>query len=341
MRRFNARGGQRPLTGTLYIPQLSIEVNVLNVYAHKAEQIKRFLEAEKDSSSFVAVSVGSATKFPDIPNGSIDYVFTDPPFGSNIFYSDCNLIWEAWLGSFTDATEEAVVNRSLKPERGGKSLEDYFEIMVQSFSEIARVLKPSAWATVVFHNGNSDVWEAMREALNASGLTLKAAGYLDKKQQSHKGYKGRNGSENVPAFDVVLAIRKSPASARPSKAPDPRRLSDAKTLIMEHLKRLPPIGRDARADRERSLPFIHSLLLRHHFNGDIGLEVGSYALVRKLCLEHFECDSHGRWRFRNVNTSELIAARQAPEHMRVGGSSRRVGAGLHRAPAEARPDRIG
>src|SRR5690606_30518571 len=31
MRRYNARGGQRPLTGTLYIPQLSSECNVLEV----------------------------------------------------------------------------------------------------------------------------------------------------------------------------------------------------------------------------------------------------------------------------------------------------------------------
>ena len=41
MRRFNARGGQRPLTGTLYIPQLSSEVNVLEVMRNKINQLQR------------------------------------------------------------------------------------------------------------------------------------------------------------------------------------------------------------------------------------------------------------------------------------------------------------
>ena len=42
MRRFNARGGQRPLTGTLYIPQLSSEANVLEVMRNKIDQLQRY-----------------------------------------------------------------------------------------------------------------------------------------------------------------------------------------------------------------------------------------------------------------------------------------------------------
>ena len=55
----------------------------------------------------------------DLPDGSVDYVFCDPPFGSNIFYADCNLIWESWLGTLTNTDDEAVVNRSLAVENGG------------------------------------------------------------------------------------------------------------------------------------------------------------------------------------------------------------------------------
>ena len=54
---------------------------------------------------------------------SIDYIFTDPPFGSNIFYADCSILWEAWLQDFTDMKQEAVWNKSLKPEEGGKTLD--------------------------------------------------------------------------------------------------------------------------------------------------------------------------------------------------------------------------
>src|SRR5207302_7148869 len=44
---------------------------------------------------------------------TVDYIFTDPPFGANIFYADCSLLWEAWLQDFTDVRQEAVWNKSL------------------------------------------------------------------------------------------------------------------------------------------------------------------------------------------------------------------------------------
>lgn len=30
-----------------------------------------------------------------LPENSIDYIFTDPPFGSNIIYSDLSIVWES------------------------------------------------------------------------------------------------------------------------------------------------------------------------------------------------------------------------------------------------------
>jgi 16S rRNA G966 N2-methylase RsmD len=89
-----------------------------------------------------ALILGSATELRGVPDGSIDYVFTDPPFGANIYYADCNLIWESWLGRLTDVSAEAVINRSLSIEKGGKSLKFYSGVMEGSMKEIARVLKP-------------------------------------------------------------------------------------------------------------------------------------------------------------------------------------------------------
>lgn len=218
MRRFNARGGHRPLTGTLYVPQLSAEVNVLHVLRKKIGQLRSYYAAFKPTAAEPPrVMSGSATDLSRIPDGSIDYVFTDPPFGSNIFYADCNLIWEAWLGRVTDPALEAVVNRSLLPTDGGKTLADYSELMAGSLAEIARVLKPGGWATVVFHNTDSEVWRSLSEAASSAGFEFHEAASLDRKQQSHKGYKGRDGEENVAHFDVVMNLRK-PEVARGERA---------------------------------------------------------------------------------------------------------------------------
>lgn len=293
MRRYNAHGGQRPLTGTLYIPQLSIEANPAFVFAHKISQLVRFYAESPGAASSLTVTQGSAGNLA-LPNNSIDYCFTDPPFGSNIFYADCATVWESWLGSMTPVADEAVVNRSLRPSAGGKTVDDYAVLMESAFSEIQRVLKPNAWATVVFQSSDAEVWAALRTAVEHAGFDLANASYLDKTQQSHKGYKGRSGSEDVASFDVVLNLHK-PGSQRRIPKP-PGGFEDAAAVLRAHLDALPPAGEDAEMDRQRTLPFLHSLLVQEHFNGTIGLEVGRYALVRRICQDHFESDEQGLWR---------------------------------------------
>ena len=296
MRRFNARGGQRPLTGTLYIPQLSIEVNVASVFDRKIRQLCRFYSS--GSPKVVAASVlrGSATKLP-LEDAMVDYCFTDPPFGSNIFYGDCAIVWESWLGATTPIELEAVVNRSLRSADGGKTVDDYALLMDQAFAEIARVLKPDAWSTVVFQSTDAEVWAALRLAVERAGFDLASAGYLDKTQQSHKGYKGRAGVENVAAFDVVLNLHKPARTGRRRRARTD--MQEASDLLFRHLQTLSPVGADPEMDRQRSLPFLHSLLLQAHFNGSIGLEIGEYALVRRICEERFDHDDEGLWRTRS------------------------------------------
>jgi hypothetical protein len=292
MRRYNARGGQRPLTGTLYIPQLSIEANPAFVFANKIGQLARFYSEPSTVSASLTVTQGSATALA-LPDNSIDYCFTDPPFGSNIFYADCAAVWESWLVELTPVAQEAVVNRSLRPAAGGKTVDDYAVLMERAFAEIQRVLKPNAWSTVVFQSSDAEVWAALRTAVEHAGFDLANASYLDKTQQSHKGYKGRSGNEDVASFDVVLNLHK-PGNRRRRPRP-PGGLPDAAAVLRAHLAGLPPIGEDAEMDRHRTLPFLHSLLLQEHFNGTIGLEVGHYALVRRICQDHFEADEQGLW----------------------------------------------
>jgi 16S rRNA G966 N2-methylase RsmD len=298
MRRYNARGGQRPLTGTLYIPQLSIEVNPASVFANKLRQLERFYAADSRPAAGVRL-LNSPAQALDLPDKSVDYCFTDPPFGSNIFYADCAVVWESWLGAVTDPHMEAVVNKSLKVAGGGKTIEDYATLMDAAFAEINRVLKPDGWTTIVFNSSDPEVWSALRVAVERAGFDLAAASHMDKTQQSFKGYKGRSGKEDVPAFDVVLNVHKPGAVRRKPKPPGG--FAEAADVLAAHLSALSPLGTDREADRTRTLPYLHSLLVREHFNGSIGLDIGSYALVRRLCEEHFEADGHGRWYVRGTD----------------------------------------
>ena len=72
-----------------------------------------------------------------IPDGSIDYIFTDPPFGENIYYSDLNTLIEAWHGVLTNSEPEAIVDRVKL-----KGLPEYQKLMEKCFQEYFRILKP-------------------------------------------------------------------------------------------------------------------------------------------------------------------------------------------------------
>lgn len=273
MRRFNARGGQRPLTGTLYIPQLSIEVNVLEVMANKISQLQKYYSSLPQRIEHVPqILLGSASDLSKIADASIDYVFTDPPFGSNIFYADCNLIWESWLGRLTDNSKEAVVNRSLSTGKGGKSLAFYSEAMARSMREIARVLKPGGWATVVFHNTDAAVWQAIRDAASGAGFEFHDASSLDRKQQSHKGYKGRSGQEDVAHFDVVFNLRRPAAEAKVAKLDRLKKL-DLRQIVID-------VANTPR-HAKRGLQGIHAEVMRR-LASQGSTEFVDYAMIRKI-----------------------------------------------------------
>ena len=88
------------------------------------------------SSRDVTYRLRSAEHLSHIPTESIHYVFTDPPFGSNIFYSDMNLFQEAWLGRVTDYTSEAVVHTTGKRETAQRNdTRVYFVIRLRKLTE--------------------------------------------------------------------------------------------------------------------------------------------------------------------------------------------------------------
>ena len=97
------------LSGTLYIPSNSVEMNVLDQASERITAAVRGLPAI--SHSFL--STNSAGSLP-LQSESLDYIFTDPPFGGNLMYSELNFLWECWLRVSTNIVPEAIENHSQK-----------------------------------------------------------------------------------------------------------------------------------------------------------------------------------------------------------------------------------
>lgn len=294
MRRYNAHGGHRPLTGTLYIPQLSSEANVFDVFGNKVSQLARFyreFNQEVAPESATTIRASSATGLDWIPDDSVDYVFTDPPFGSNIFYADCNLIAESWLGEWTNPDPEAVINRSQDVADGGKTLEDYKALLTASFSELYRVLKPGRWATIAFQSSDGEVWSAIQEAASAAGFAFANANGIDKGQKSMKGYKGRSGAENVASFDILLNLRKDQtvSVSRGEVLPE----SELREFVVKRVEA--HLGKTASDESsQRTLPFLYSYTVRQLLNERHSVAGFSMEDLRSYLEARF-VEHEGRW----------------------------------------------
>ncbi len=68
-----------PLSGTLYVSQLTAEIPATNYALDRIDDLRRCLNAPIGENVFI--STQSATDLRNIPNNIVDYIFTDPPFG--------------------------------------------------------------------------------------------------------------------------------------------------------------------------------------------------------------------------------------------------------------------
>ncbi|RZK26777.1 MAG: DNA methylase [Flavobacterium sp.] len=179
MRRFQPvkPGGTPGLVGTLYFSSLPVELSIFDSLPRKLDDIKQALSLLTASkSNITAVSDASNLLVND---NSIDYIFTDPPFGSNLMYSELNYLWEAWFKVKTDNKPEAIANKSQ-----GKSLLTYQELMTKCFNEYYRVLKPGKWMTVEFSNTSAAVWNGIQTSIQKAGFIIANVASLDKQQGS-------------------------------------------------------------------------------------------------------------------------------------------------------------
>ncbi|MDR6770765.1 DNA methyltransferase [Azospirillum sp. BE72] len=217
----------RILNGVYYVASQSSEVNFRYILDGKLKSIKSaFSHAGTLDGASTEVTTCSSLR---APTNSLDYIFTDPPFGENIYYADMNLMVETWHRAMTTVEQETIVDSGKE-----KTIDDYRDMMAACFAEYFRVLKPGRWITVVFHNSYNAVWNAIQEAMGRAGFVVASVLTLDKKQRSYR----QETSHTVKNDLVINAYKPSPAMLsrfdRAKGSPD-----SVWTFIEEQLRHAP------------------------------------------------------------------------------------------------------
>ena len=225
------------LPNALYIPSSIAERNLFELINGK---VVDFLRADFDRNKIrqllATFSFGSQEYKQQAAN-TVDYIFVDPPFGSNLHYSELSFIWEAWLGVLTDNTSEAIENKTQN-----KGLEEYRQLMTSCFKQAYEILKPGRWMTVEFSNTKASVWNNIQSALTGAGFVIANVSALDKGQGTF------NAQTNPTSVKQDLII----SAYKPNGGFEERFLNEVTTeegvwdFVRTHLKYLPVFKKQGR-----------------------------------------------------------------------------------------------
>ncbi len=274
-------GGGGGVSGTLFTPSLHLERNVFDVLKRK---LKKLRSLAVKARGIGCVSTQSIVDLRNIPSETVDYIFTDPPFGESLQYAELNMFLEAWLKVRTVIEADCVLNYVHK-----KDLPFYSHMMLGAFKEYARLLKPGRWITIEFHNSQNAVWSAIQQAIESSGLVVADVRVLDKQQRSF------NAVNRSGAVDQDLVI----SAYKPNGGLEDRFRLMAGTeegvwdFIRTHLKQLPVfVLKDGKAEivAERQNYLLFDRMVAFHVQRGVTVPLSATEFYVGLVQKYSERD---------------------------------------------------
>ncbi len=212
-----------------------------------------------DKTNGEKIFQADATNLKEIESLSIDFIYTDPPYGAKIPYLDLSTMWNVWL--------DLPVDSSLKEkeciEKGGleKSREEYHTLMIASLKEMYRVLKFNRWLAFVFQHQDPQLWQILVEEAQKIGFEYVGSIRQDNGQTT---FKKRQFKASVLSGQLIIYFKKvqNPKTLAKESLGD-----DIAALVLNHIEAL--IARDDGASLEEihaeitikglELGFLHEL----------------------------------------------------------------------------------
>jgi tRNA G10 N-methylase Trm11 len=176
------------------------ELRFKRVYAAKKEMSYSINETTIDNAQIIK---GTATDLSFIPKESVDYIYTDPPYGKKIPYLDLSAMWNAWLD--LDVTEDDYKLEAIEGGERNKTKQEYNDLIAQSIKEMYRVLKFDRCLSFVFAHKDPEFWHLIINTAESCGFEYIGATAQKNGQTS---FKKRQNPFTVLAGQLILNFRK-------------------------------------------------------------------------------------------------------------------------------------
>ena len=171
----------------------------------KAKFAKNFDELKNKDKNLLILTENTVQLSSLIPEESVDYVLTDPPYGGLVKYFDLSSIWSIWLkGKEQDTAFDMRYDEEIILDNDG-DFDNYDRMLFTAFREINKVLKQGKYLTVTFHNKQPKIFNLIIKSCINAGFNLDKILYQQNRRASESGVANPWGTA---ISDFYLRFRK-------------------------------------------------------------------------------------------------------------------------------------
>ncbi|MCA6085401.1 DNA methyltransferase [Candidatus Endomicrobiellum agilis] len=242
-------------------------------------------EAKKEIEYFITdktilnaqILKGTAADLSFLGNESVDYIYTDPPYGKKIPYLDLSVMWNAWLD--LDVTEEDYEKEAIEGGEHHKSKNDYNSLIAQSIMEMYRVLRFDRWLSFVFAHKDPEFWHLIVNTAESCGFEYVGAVSQKNGQTS---FKKRQNPFTVLSGQLIINFHKVKNPKTIMKANCGMNITDMITQTIE--------GIIAKNDGATLEQINDELIIKGLELGFLDLLKKEYSDITPFLLENFDYD---------------------------------------------------
>jgi len=175
--RKESRGGSSIFSIYRYkVAKRGVNLNPWDVFSGR---FKKLMACKRETNQLIGDKPGGSTNAQFIKGyaqnltehvapESVDYIFTDPPYGAHIAYLDLTRMWDAWLDFKT--SEKDRLEETIEAGDANHSSRHFKSKLAAGIAEMFRVLKYDRWMSIVFQHREPAMWDAVVKAAEAAGF---------------------------------------------------------------------------------------------------------------------------------------------------------------------------
>ena len=205
-----------------WVPKVdAVDRNILELLEKKARELLKFTETSKGQAvpirteNFAELSNANGSAYlmyhtpvqnidaDQIPESSVDLVFTDPPYFDQVAYSEYLIIWEFFTGLTTDLENEIIQSNR---ESFASDRDNYLKLMQDGFKVISEKLKENHLAIIYFKDSKlTNVFDFLRVLQNVQ-LEYLTQVHISKPKFT---YKQNTSQKSTVEGDSLYVFRKN------------------------------------------------------------------------------------------------------------------------------------